>query len=103
MNVVFDTLKYAEGLREAGLDEKIAKRAAEELDSALRQSVATRSDLEAVEARLGGRIDRLGGRIDGLDGKLDGLKGQFNILTWSITGMFAILIGMLGWLIAHVS
>jgi len=44
--------------------------------------VATKRDLDALESRIGGKIDRLAGRIDGLegriDGRIDGLEGRIN-------------------------
>ena len=48
---------------------------------------ATKADLDAVEQRLGLRIDRLELRIDGLDTRIDGLKRNIGELN---TGMGAL-------------
>src|SRR5690242_18343125 len=53
--------------------------------------VVTKRDLDALESRVGGKIDRLSGRIDGLegriDGRFDGLEGRINGLDGRIDGL----------------
>ena len=53
MNILtFDKLAYVETLKAGGFDEKQAKAQANALDAALRDSVATSSDLKDVETTL---------------------------------------------------
>ena len=52
--------------------------------------VATRRDLDALEGRLGGRIDALDTRIDALDarlsGRMDGLAGRMEAMEERVLG-----------------
>ena len=50
--LTFDRLAYVDRLREAGFDEKQARAQAEALDLALRDSVATKADLDEVRRDL---------------------------------------------------
>jgi len=49
MAVTFDKLVYVESLKAGGVDEKAAKAAANALDVALRETVATRHDIDEVK------------------------------------------------------
>lgn len=50
--LTFDRLAYMDRLREAGFDEKQARAHAEALDAALRDTVATKADVERLEAKM---------------------------------------------------
>lgn len=50
--LTFDRLAYIDRLKEAGVDEKQARAQADALDAALRESVATKADLERLESKL---------------------------------------------------
>jgi predicted RNA-binding protein associated with RNAse of E/G family len=50
--LVYDKLLYLDRLKSAGVSEEIARADADGLDQALRESVATKSDVEAVKADL---------------------------------------------------
>ena len=50
--LTFDRLAYIDRLREAGFDEKQAPAHAEALDGAPRESVATKADVERLEAKI---------------------------------------------------
>jgi hypothetical protein len=58
--IAFDKLAYLDRLRSAGVTDEVARPHAEGLDHALRESVATKTD-----------IDRLDAKIDKLDAKID--------------------------------
>ena len=99
MTVPFDTLEYARRLQEAGFGAPQAEAQARALADALKNAVATPSDLkslevriDAVDARLGGRIDALGGRIDRLAGSIDTLKWLFGLLAALNIATFARLV-----------
>jgi hypothetical protein len=47
--ILFDKLAYIDRLKRAGIDEGQARAHAEAMDEALRESVATKSDIAAVE------------------------------------------------------
>jgi hypothetical protein len=55
--LTFDRLAYIDRLREAGFDEKQARAHAEALDAALRDSVATKADIENVKLQLEAKIE----------------------------------------------
>jgi cell division septum initiation protein DivIVA len=69
--LVFDKLIYLDRLKSAGVSEEIARAHADGLDQALRESVATRTDLEAVERSLKADIGSLKAEIETVERKLD--------------------------------
>jgi hypothetical protein len=90
--VTFDTLKFANRLKQAGVPDQQAEAEAEVLAEALQvnlKDLVTKEDLHAalndLESRLGGRItdldSRLRGRIDALEAKMD---GKFLLLQWML-------------------
>ena len=50
--ITFDKLAYVERLKECGFTQDQAKGAADALDSALKDSVATKHDIARLEAKL---------------------------------------------------
>jgi hypothetical protein len=50
--VTFDRLAYIDRLREAGVDDRQARAHAEALDAALRDTVATKTDIDLLRAEL---------------------------------------------------
>ncbi|WP_244594544.1 hypothetical protein [Methylosinus sporium] len=50
--ITFDRLAYIDRLKEAGFDDKQARAQADALDAALRDSVATKADLEELAGEL---------------------------------------------------
>jgi len=61
--LTFDRLAYIDRLREAGFDEKQARAHADALDAALRDSVATKADVERVEMRLEAKMEALAANL----------------------------------------
>lgn len=57
--VTFDTLKYVETLKAAGIPEGQAKAQAEAMKDVLSSEVATKNDLEKTELKLEGRLSRI--------------------------------------------
>ena len=54
--LTFDKLAYVDRLKAAGMGEREARALAEGLDQALREEVATKTDLAAVKTELGAEI-----------------------------------------------
>jgi hypothetical protein len=54
--ILFDKLTYIDRLKRAGIDEGQARAHAEAMDEALRESVATKSDIAAVRADIKSEI-----------------------------------------------
>jgi hypothetical protein len=54
--LTFDKLAYVDRLKAAGVGEREARALAEGLDQALREEVATKTDLAAVKAELAAQI-----------------------------------------------
>lgn len=50
--LLFDKLAYIDRLKAAGVDEKQARAHAEGLDQALREEVATKSDIAKLETKI---------------------------------------------------
>ncbi len=73
--LVFDKLVYLDRLKSAGVSEEIARAHADGLDQALRESVATKADVESLEIRHDAKFDaveqRLNAKIDGVEAKLN--------------------------------
>jgi hypothetical protein len=86
--VTFDTLKFVEKLKAAGISDAQAKAESEALQSVLAEALdsqlATKSDLIKLDRRL----DGLDAKIDRMDTKM---SGELTLLKW-----------MLGFLIASV-
>jgi len=55
--ILFDKLTYIDRLKRAGIDEGQARAHAEAMDEALRESVATKSDLMTVRMELEHKIE----------------------------------------------
>ena len=51
-NVIFETLTYIDRLKQAGIDETVARAHAEALRTALGETVATKDDLKDVRAEI---------------------------------------------------
>ena len=56
MSMPFDRLAYIDRLKDAGIEEPVARAHAQALREALEESVATKADVEAAEARLSTKI-----------------------------------------------
>jgi hypothetical protein len=61
---IFDRLAYVDRLRAAGVDESQARAHAEALDVALRDGVASKTDIDRLETKLSSDIDRLEAKIE---------------------------------------
>jgi hypothetical protein len=120
--VTFDTLKFANRLKQAGVPDKQAEAEAEVLAEALQvnlKDLVTKEDLhtalDALEGRLGARIadldSRLGGRIADLDSRLGGriadldsrLGGRIDTLEAKVSGELTLVKWMLGLLMGGVA
>jgi hypothetical protein len=55
-HLLFDKLAYVDRLVKAGIDEAEARALSDALDEALRESVATKRDIERLEHRLTVRV-----------------------------------------------
>jgi hypothetical protein len=90
--ITFDKLVYIDRLKAAGVGEPQARAHAEALDQALRDTVATKSDLAAIEQRLRDEMRTLRDEIARLDNKIDVLGRD---LTIRMGGIAVILFGAL--------
>jgi hypothetical protein len=63
-SITFDTLKFVEKLKAAGVPEGHAKAEAEALQEAMGTAeVATKRDIERLEAKLEARFERIDGKL----------------------------------------
>lgn len=93
MNVaVFDRLAYLDALKAGGVSEEHARAHASALDAALRDSVATKGDLEREIGKLDGRFAQIDNRFAQIearfaqtDAKIAETKSE--ILRWMLTAM----------------
>jgi hypothetical protein len=88
----FDTLKFANRLKQAGVPERQAEAEAEALAEVLEvnlKDLATRDDLLAVEIRLQARMDKFEAKIAGdfarLEGEVTRLAGDSTRLSGDFT------------------
>ena len=113
---VIDTLRYADRLKEAGVESRQAEAMSRALNDELAGGVATKEDLDRTAAGLQGGLDALradldravvelkgeiakvdakvdakfgvlNGKFDTLDGKFDGLDGKFDGLDGKVDGL----------------
>jgi hypothetical protein len=70
--ITFDRLTYIDRLKQAGIDDSQARAHADALDSALRDSVATKADIEDVKHELRDVEQRLDTKIDNVEHRLEG-------------------------------
>ena len=68
--MTFDRLAYIDRLKAAGVAEPQARAMADGLDQALREEVATKSDLAALRAELQGDLGLIRIEMGGLKGEL---------------------------------
>ena len=64
-HIIFDRTRYTDKLRDNGVDEKTARAHSDALDGALRDAVATKTDLSEVKAELKGDIADLKAELKG--------------------------------------
>ena len=78
--MTFDKLAYVDRLRAAGFDEPQARAMADGLDQALREEVATKSDIAALrvefKSELGALKNELRGELGALKNELKGEMGE---------------------------
>jgi chromosome segregation ATPase len=85
-HIIFDRTRYTDKLRDNGVDEKTARAHSDALDGALRDAVATKTDLQAVETTLKTDLQEL---EKSLTTELHELEGRMNINFADIDGKFA--------------
>ena len=109
--MTFDKLAYVDRLRAAGFDEPQARAMADGLDQALREEVATKSDIAALRVEfkselgalknelrgeLGALRNELKGEMSGFKGELGGLKGELGMLRGEMGALKSELRGEMG-------
>ena len=75
---VIDTLRYADRLKQAGVESGQAEAMSRALNDELTEGLATRKDLDDAVSELKGDIGGLGNRIDALETKFDALETKFD-------------------------
>jgi len=102
--MTFDRLAYVDRLKAAGFNEPQTRALADGLDQALREEVATRSDVAAlrneidllrveVKSDLGALRSEFRGELSSIKGELIGLKGEL------LAAMKADKIDLLKWVV----
>ena len=71
---VIDTLRYADRLKQAGVESGQAEAMSRALNDELTEGLVTRKDLDDAVSELKGDIGGLGNRIDALETKFDALE-----------------------------
>jgi len=71
MAIAIDTLAYARRLREAGFSEAQAEGQAQALAAAMTDSLATKQDLNELQARLDARFTQIDARFEHLEKQFD--------------------------------
>ena len=77
---VIDTLRYADRLKEAGLEPGHAEAMSRALNDELTEGLVTRTDLDDAVLQLKGGIGELGTRIDALEGTIVAMDKRSNAM-----------------------
>ena len=77
---VIDTLRYANRLKDAGVDGVQAEAMALAINDELVSGLATKDDLTHAVAELRGEMDGLRGEMDGVRGEMGGLRAELGAL-----------------------
>src|SRR4029453_16896538 len=85
--LTFDKLAYVDRLKAAGMGEREARALAEGLDQALREEVATKTDLAAVRTDLAGVKTELRAEIAAV--RIDLAAVKHDLLRWMVGMAFA--------------
>jgi hypothetical protein len=80
MAFALDTLAYARRLREAGFTEQQAEGQAQALAAAMTDTLATKHDLQQLEARLEVRFTGFDARFAGVDARFAAVDARFDSL-----------------------
>ena len=109
--MTLDKLAYVDRLRAAGIDEPQARAMADGLDQALREEVATKSDIAALRVEfkselgalknelrgeLGALRNELKGEMSELKGEMSGFKGELGMLRGEMGALKSELRGEMG-------
>ena len=89
--LTFDKLAYVDRLKAAGMGEREARALAEGLDQALREEVATKSDIAAVKTDLAAVKSELAADIAAVRAELKGdiAAVKHDMLRWMVGMAFA--------------
>jgi hypothetical protein len=89
--LTFDKLAYVDRLKAAGVGEREARALAEGLDQALREEVATKTDLTAVKTELAADIAAVETRLTAVEHKLqvEIQTAKHDVLRWMVGMAFA--------------
>ena len=90
MNIVIDTLRFSDKLKEAGFAERQADGLTRALSEELLEQLATKADIKALKDSLNARMDTLNARIDSISGRIDSLENRFNFL-FALIGLLVVL------------
>ena len=98
LRTMIDTLRFADRLKDSGFESCQAEGMARALGDALTgtvENLATKSDLDALDAKLSARIETLDNKVDALDAKMsariEALDTKVGALGTQIRVVFAAL------------
>ena len=74
---VIDTLRYADRLKEAGLEPRQAEAMSRALNDELTEGLVTKIDLDDAVTQLTSDLGSLGTRIDSLEGTVEAMESRF--------------------------
>ncbi len=86
--MTFDTLKFANRLKAAGMEPRLAEAQAQAIVELVDDTnVATKADIDRLGSATKAHIDRLSGRVDVLEASMD---GRFRLLYWMVGTLTAL-------------
>lgn len=98
--MTFDKLAYVDRLRAAGFNESQARAMADGLDQALREEVATKSDIVLLKGDIAGDIASVRGEVSAVRGELLVVKSDLLVLKSEVlAAMKADKIDLLKWVV----
>ena len=93
--VIFDTLRTTQRLREARFEPTQAEALVAALSDGARDDLATKADIDRLEAR----IDRVGERLDGVEKRLDRLEDKVDEAVKDLNAKIERLANRMLWLV----
>ena len=82
-NTVIDTLRYADRLKEAGVERRQAEAMSRALNDELAGGVATKDDLAGAVAELKAEIAKVDGKVDAMNEKFE-TQGRYVFLVLAV-------------------
>ena len=94
-------LDYYLNLIEAGVKDAEARTQVKALATAL-EVVATKENLQHLEAKINGKIEGIKGEIEGIKGEIGGIKGEIGGIKTTLNALIALNVSTLAFMLTMI-